>query len=63
MTTKFEILDEESDCVCCPMRDVCTIECGVTITVTKDMVKRSACSGGFLDAFDDEPSTKGGEHR
>ena len=59
----FEILNEESDCVCCPMRDVCTVDEGVTITVTKDMMKRSACSGGFMDALDVVPSTKGGEHR
>jgi hypothetical protein len=49
----FEILNEESECVCCPTRDVCTIDVGVTITVTKDMVQRSACNGGFVDAFDD----------
>ena len=61
--TEFEILNEDAECVCCPMRDICTVENGVTITVTKDMIRRSACSGGFVDAFDsvvEHPSTKGG---
>ena len=52
----FEILNEEPECVCCPTRDVCTIGVGVTIIVTKDMMQRSACSGGFVDAFDDVPA-------
>ena len=53
MPSTFPILDEEPECVCCPIRDVCTCEPGVAIYITKDMERRSGCYGGFVDAFDD----------
>ena len=44
---------DEPECKCCPIMDVCTAECGVKITVTKDMINRSNCKGSFLDAFEE----------
>ena len=48
----MKILETESECVCCPILDVCTTEVGVSIFITKDMVRRSLCNGGFVDAFE-----------
>jgi len=48
------ILDliDNPECMCCPIMDVCTVDPGVSIYVTKDMIRRSNCAGGFVDAFD-----------
>ena len=40
------------ECMCCPVMDVCTTENGIAITITKDDIRRSNCSGGFCDAFE-----------
>jgi hypothetical protein len=46
---------EETDpeCVCCPMADVCAIDPGIIVRITRDMIKRSNCGGSFVDAFED----------
>lgn len=54
MTFEFETEQmDDPECWCCPMMDVCTVECGVVITITKDMIVRSNCNGGFVDALED----------
>ena len=42
---------DDPECWCCPMMDICT-KTEIDI-VTKDMIKRSNCNGGFTDAFED----------
>jgi len=46
--------DIDIECVCCPIRDVCTIPCGANIIITKDMLTRSGCGGSFTNAFEFE---------
>ena len=40
---------EEPECVCCPIMDECIKE---KLTITRDMIERSNCNGGFVDAFE-----------
>jgi hypothetical protein len=39
-------------CMCCPMMDVCSVESG-TIWITKDVIARSNCNGGFADGLEE----------
>lgn len=52
MTLTEELMDNP-ECMCCPTMDICTVKNGMIINITKDVIKRSNCNGGFVDAFDD----------
>jgi len=51
--TDVDDLMNEPECMCCPMMDICTVDNGVVIRITKDVIRRSNCNGGFADAFDE----------
>jgi hypothetical protein len=45
-------LMKEPECMCCPMMDVCNPGPGTCITITRDIIRRSNCNGGFIDALE-----------
>ena len=57
MKTLAAEMMENPECMCCPIMDICTIESDEVIAITRDMIERSNCSGGFVDAFEDAGAT------
>lgn len=51
IAARGELMDNP-ECMCCPMMDVCTVDPGISIFITTDMINRSNCAGGFVHAFE-----------
>jgi hypothetical protein len=52
-STTLRILEDEPECICCPVMDVCRESDGEPVTITREINKRSNCGGAEFDTWDD----------